>query len=184
MPEKPRKSPPHVRTSSRDRGQHLTRAEAQDIQERFLKSFSMTANVRAACMSVGVDRSTIRKWEENDETFGFRYKEAKEDANDIIRAELQRRAIQGYDKPVVSVGKIVYDASGKIVTERVYSDSLLSLLSKARLPEFRDKQTIDLNANINSEINSTNLISIDTRSLSSDQLAKLKALAMDMKGGQ
>jgi hypothetical protein len=185
MPENHHKSSPqHVRTSTRGKGQKLTRAESQILQEKFLRSFSMTANVRAACMQAGIDRSTVRKWEEHDETFSFRYKEAKEDANDLIRAELQRRAIQGYEKPVISVGKIVYDKDGKVLTEKVYSDSLLGLLAKARLPEFRDKQTIDLNATVNGRIDSTNLISIDTRSLTSDQLAKLKALAMEMKGDQ
>lgn len=136
-----RKSSSHMRTSIRRPGHRLTKQQTQELQEKFLKSFSMTANVRAACMQAGIDRATVRKWEEHDETFGFRYKEAKADANDLIRAELHRRAIQGYDKPVISVGKIVYDKDGKVLTEKIYSDNLLGLLAKARLPEFRDKQS-------------------------------------------
>lgn len=124
-------------------GQRLTAEEKRIAQEKFLKSFSMSANVRAACMAAGIDRSTVYKWAEHDEQFSIQYKQAELDANDMIRAELFRRAVQGYEKPVVSMGKVVYGPDGKPMMERVYSDSLLSLLAKARMPEFRDKQTID-----------------------------------------
>ena len=104
--------------------------------------------VRAACLKAKVSRNTVYQWAEHDEAFSIEYKQAELDANDMVRAELFRRAVQGYDKPLVSVGKVVYDKDGKPMTERVYSDSLLSLLAKARLPEFKEKQTIDLNAQI------------------------------------
>lgn len=171
-------------TQKRRQGQRLTKEQRAAAQEKFLKSFSMTANVRAACMQAGIERSLVYYWQEHDPSFSLRFNVAEQEANDVIRAELFRRAVQGYEKPVTSVGKAVYDKDGKLLTERVYSDNLLSLLARARMPEFRDKQSVDLNANINGQMNSTNLISIDTRSLSTDQLAKLKALAMDMKGGQ
>ncbi|HEY4035875.1 MAG TPA: hypothetical protein VGL94_18110 [Ktedonobacteraceae bacterium] len=128
---------PHTRKSA-----PLT-AEARTIaQEKFLHSFSMTANIRAACMSAGIHRSTIYYWKEHDETFSARFHIAEQEANDIIRAELFRRAIQGVTKPVVSLGKVVYQ-DGKPLMERVYSDNLLSLLAKARLPEFREKHSIE-----------------------------------------
>lgn len=166
----------HIRTSPRGQGQRLTKDERQLLQEKFLKSFSMTANVRAACMATGIDRSTIRKWEEVDEAFAIRYKEAKEDADDLVRAELQRRALHGYEKPMVSWGKVVTDKDGKVVTEKVYSDNLLALLARARLPEFREKQSID-----SIQVDNINVLTIDTRSLSPDQLIALKSLAANMK---
>ncbi len=173
-PHKP--SPLHIRTSIRGRGEKLTKTERQLLQEKFLKSFSMTANVRAACMATGVDRSTIRQWEEVDEAFAIRYKEAKEDADDLVRAELQRRALHGYEKPMVSWGKVVTDENGKVVTEKVYSDNLLALLAKARLPEFREKQSVG-----DIQVDNINVLTIDTRSLSPDQLIALKSLAGNMK---
>ena len=203
MPENHKST--HIRTSVRGRGKRLTKEQTQELQEKFLKSFSMTANIRAACMSAGIDRSTVYSWQEHDSSFSLRFNIAEQEANDVIRAEIFRRAVQGYEKPVVSMGRVVYEETpildksgkpvlndkgkpvvtyGKPVTERVYSDALLSLLARARMPEFRDKQSVDLNATVNGRIDSTNLISIDTRSLTSDQLAKLKALAMEMKGGQ
>ncbi len=168
----------------RRRGQRMTAEEKRVAKETFLQAFSMTANVRAACLKAGIDRSQIYRWQEHDQEFSMKFHIAEQEANDLIRAELFRRAVQGYDKPLVSMGKLIYDDKGNVKTEKVYSDMLLSLLAKARLPEFRDKQIIDLNANINGKIDTTNLISIDTRSLSPEQLTKLKALALEMKGGQ
>jgi hypothetical protein len=98
-------------------------------------------------MKAGISRNTVYEWQEKDETFGFKFRQASEDANDLIRGELFRRAVQGYEKPVVSVGKQVF-VDGKPLMERVYSDNLLSLLAKARMPEFREKQQIEHSGSI------------------------------------
>ena len=135
-------------TRARRPGKKLTKEERQQTQEKFLKSFAMTANVRAACMAAGISRTTIYEWQEKDETFSLRFKQAELDANDIIRAELFRRAIQGYEKPVTSLGRQVIGEDGKPLMERVYSDNLLSLLAKARMPEFREKQQIEVNGSL------------------------------------
>ena len=134
----------------RRRGQRLTAEERKTAQETFLQTFSMTANVRAACMKAGIDRSQVYRWQEHDEAFSQRFKQAELDANDLIRAELFRRAVQGYDKPVTSFGKQVYvideHDKPKPLMERVYSDNLLALLAKARMPEFREKSSMEVNA--------------------------------------
>ncbi len=140
---------PHAR--KRRPGQHLSKEERTRVQEVFLQSFSMTANVRAACLKAGISRNAIYEWAEHDEQFSFRYKQAELDANDMIRAELFRRGVQGYEKPMVSLGRAVYDNDGKMITERVYSDSLLSLLAKARMPEFREKQQIAITQHSNEQ---------------------------------
>ncbi|HEY4032973.1 MAG TPA: hypothetical protein VGL94_03300 [Ktedonobacteraceae bacterium] len=129
----------HTRNSKK---RPFTLEERIVSQEKFLHSFSMTANIRAACMASGIDRSTLYYWKEHDETFSARFHIAEVEANDIIRAELFRRAIQGVTKPVVSMGKVVYK-DGEPLMEKVYSDNLLSLLAKARLPEFREKHSIE-----------------------------------------
>lgn len=132
---------------ARRRGQRMTPEERKEAQEVFLQTFSLNANVRAACMKAGVDRSQIYRWQEHDEEFAQRFKQAELDANDMIRGELFRRAVQGYEKPVVSMGRAVYvkndKGEEKPLMERVYSDSLLSLLAKARMPEFREKQQVE-----------------------------------------
>lgn len=99
-------------------------------------------------MEAGISRNTVYAWQERDTEFSLKFNVAEQEANDVIRAELHRRAVQGYEKPVVSMGKAVYDKDGKPLTERVYSDQLLGLLAKSRMPEFRDKQQIEHTGNI------------------------------------
>jgi hypothetical protein len=135
-----RKPSHHVRTSARSPGNRLTKQQRLETQEKFLKAFSMTANVRAACMTANIDRSTIRQWEEHDETFSFRYNEAKEDANDMIRAEIWTRAMKGK----------TIDVEGRLPLVIEPSDRLLEFMAKARMPEYRDKQP---EVNIHTEIN-------------------------------
>lgn len=141
-------STPHAR--KRRPGQRMTADERRATQEKFLKSFSMTANVRAACMAAGIDRTLVYQWAEHDEAFSLKFKQAELDANDVVRAELFRRAVQGVEEPVVSMGKLVYvedekkKGQMKPLTVRKYSDQLLSLLAKARMPEFRDKQQVEM----------------------------------------
>lgn len=183
MPDNLYTSTPQTR--KRRQGQRMTTEERKQAQEKFLKSFSMTANVRAACMAAGIDRSLVYQWAEHSEEFSIRFKQASLDADDLIRGELFRRAVQGVEKPVVSMGKVVYvedeKNKPKPLMERVYSDQLLSLLAKSRMPEFREKTQLDVNANVNAHVHSANTITIDTRSLSAEQLARLKAFALEMK---
>lgn len=146
MPEQQDSLTPPTRI--RRPGQRLTKKERETAQEVFLQAFSNTANVRAACMKAGISRTIIYEWAEHDEQFSHRFKQAELDANDMIRGELFRRAVQGYDRPVTSMGKQVYAEGGKPLMERVYSDTLLSLLAKARMPEFRDKQHIEHSGSI------------------------------------
>lgn len=169
---------------TRRAGQRMSEDEKRIAKETFLKALSNTANVRAACLQAGVDSSTIYRWQEHDEEFSFKFQQANKDASWLLYGEAWQRAMRGEEEYVVSGGKLIYGPDGNPLKVNKKSDRMLELLLKARLPEFRDKHQIDLNANINGQINSTNLISIDTRALTSDQLAKLKALAMDMKGGQ
>lgn len=132
---------------TRRRGQRMTDKERKAAQEKFLKTFSETANVRAACKEAGIDRSQVYRWQEHDEIFGFKFRQASEEANDLIRAALWRRGLHGIERYVISQGKLVYGPDGKPLTEREYSDNLLALLAKARMPEFRDKSQLDVNTN-------------------------------------
>lgn len=139
----------HVRTSSRLQGVRLTKVQRQIAQERFLKAYASTANIRAACLAAGIDRATVRQWQEHDLEFSMRFNsEAKEDANDMIRAEIWRRAVQGVEKPLVSMGKLVLTPEGEPMMYKEHSDRLLEFLARAKMPEFREKQTIDLYAEI------------------------------------
>lgn len=123
----------------RRRGQTMTLEERKATQEVFLKALSNTANIRAACLQSGISRSIVYQWQEHDEEFGMRFKQANEEANWLIFGEAWRRAMQGEKEYVVSLGKLVYGPDGQPLTVQKRSDRLLELLLKARMSEFRDK---------------------------------------------
>jgi hypothetical protein len=130
-----------TRISTRRQGVKLTSAQRIEAQSAFLKSFANAGNVRAACMSANVDRSTVRQWEEHDTDFSLKYNLAKEDVNDAIRGEIFRRAMFGEERFVTSMGKVVYHED-KPLTIREKSDTLLIFQAKARMPEYREKQEV------------------------------------------
>jgi hypothetical protein len=125
-------------------GQRLNAQQKKAIQETFLESFAQNANVTVACRKAGIDRSTVYRWKEHDETFSFRYNQAEVEANDVIRAAIFKRAIIGVEKPLHFQGRVVTDEHNQPMTVTEYSDTLLIFLAKARMPEFREKQQIDI----------------------------------------
>ena len=158
MPEQPNAPPGQGEQSTtptpqraRRQGQRMTKAERLAAQDAFIKAMENTANVRAACLQAGIDSSTVYYWQEHDETFGFRFKQANTQANWLLFAEAWSRAMTGETRYVVSRGDLVYkkvpDGKGGFkdepVTYREKSDRLLELLLKARLPEFREKTQVE-----------------------------------------
>lgn len=135
MPEMDKLPAPPVR---RRKGQHLTVEERKQIQETFLKALANTANVRAACLQANISHTTIYQWQETDEEFALRFKEANTEANWLLFGEAWRRAMSGDERYVTSHGRVVIGPDGKPLTYRERSDRLLELLMRARLPEFRD----------------------------------------------
>lgn len=102
---------------------------------------------KMAAKEVGVDRSTIFKsWLKQDAAFKAAWDEALEEGAEFYEDEVRRRATEGTLKPVYQQGELV----GHI---REFSDPLLIMATKARLPEkYRDrsdvKQTGDIHIHL------------------------------------
>lgn len=152
-------------------GQHPTPDEKQIAQSVFLEEFAKSANVTAACRQARIARSTLYQWQEHDEAFGLRYGQAELEANDVIRAAIFRRAIVGVDKPVIHQGRMATDTRGAPLTVKEYSDTLLIFLAKSRMPEFRDKQSVEVSG------------SLDVNSLAADADAKFGAYLAALTSG-
>jgi hypothetical protein len=118
-------------------GPHLTDEERALAQRKFLVSFAKRANVLLAAKAAKVHRSTIYDWLEHDEDFFFAFNQAKEDAKDVLRAEIYRRGHDGWKESV-------YEAGVLTKTVRKYSDTLLIFHAKALMPEYREKQQLDV----------------------------------------
>lgn len=129
---------------TRRRGQRMTAEEKHIAKEKFFDALGKTANVRVACLAAKVDSSTVYRWAEHDPEFSLRFQQANKEANWLLFGEAWHRALKGEEEYVVSAGKIVLDPDGKPLKTHKKSDRLLELLLKARLPEFREKQQVEL----------------------------------------
>ena len=116
----------------RRKGQRMTPKQRIEAQAMFLAAYEETANVLMAAERAEIDRTLVYYWLEHDEQFGFTYNLADKAANMRIEAEIRRRAIEGWDEPLISAGK-------RLGTVRKYSDVLLMFYAKRRMPEYRDK---------------------------------------------
>lgn len=134
----------------RRQGQKLTAQERKQLQEAFLNAFCAEANLTLACQIVGVSRDTVYKWKKSSKAFAAQFAEAELIANDVIDHEIFRRSILGWQEPLVSGGKVVYDEkTNEIVTITKYSDTLTTLLAKSRMPKYREKQEINIQNEVN-----------------------------------
>lgn len=147
------------------------RLSKKDKQRLFLAAYAEHANVLLSARAAHVDRTTVYKWLEHDEDFSFAYHQAKEDAKDVIRAEIYRRGKEGWDEPLYQSG---------ILVDRVrkHSDTLLIFHAKMLMPEYREKSTLD----VNSLLNSADALSQELRALSDEQYAQFKQWVATAKG--
>ena len=123
-----------------------------DWKPIFLEALRTIPVISHACRAVGVNRSTAWRAREADEQFAADWDDAIEEGIDNAEQEAYRRAVTGFEEPVVHQGRLqhvfepyalpdgstghrpVLDANGQPVplTIRKHSDSLLSLYLKGR----------------------------------------------------
>lgn len=103
----------------------------------FLEELRRTGLVATSARSVGTNSRTINRAIENDQEFAEAYEEALLEYQELLQAEMHRRAVEGVEEEV-------YFQGVPVGTKTVYSDSLLATLTKAKVPEFRDKQKLDV----------------------------------------
>lgn len=99
-------------------------------REDFLTLIANGYSIQRACLHLEIARSSVHKWFREEEEFKAQYEEALAAYNDVIRDEVHRRAITGVRR--------VRMMGGKLVFEREYSDRMLELLTKMRLPEAKE----------------------------------------------
>ncbi len=108
-----------------------------EAQAAFLDAYEHTANVLTAAEESGIHRTLVYYWLEHDADFLFAYNLADSAANMHIEAEIRRRAIDGWDETTVEYGV-------PIKTVHKHSDTLLIFYAKKRMPEYREKQSLEV----------------------------------------
>jgi hypothetical protein len=122
-------------------GESLSDEEIALAKQVFLADYAKYGNVGHACDKARIHRSTFYRWQEHEETFGIAFGQAKADYDDVLRQEIHRRAHDGVLEPVVSAGKLV-------ARVRKYSDTLLIFQAKSRMPEYREKQQVEISGQL------------------------------------
>ena len=106
-------------------------------QRAFIAAFRETGNVRLACQTADVGRTSHYRWLGEDPDYAEAFMGAEEDAADLLEAEAQRRAVEGVEKPT---GWYKGQAGGYV---REYSDTLLIFLLKGLRPEkYRERMEV------------------------------------------
>src|SRR5437667_12509832 len=103
-------------------------------QQQFLQYLAETGNVSRSVKLVGTSPARVYTLRQNDPAFRQAWDDAEQIAADRLEAEAWRRAVEGFDEPVVSAGKLVRDEDGNPVMVRRYSDTLLLALLRAHRP--------------------------------------------------
>lgn len=177
--------------------------ERKAKQELILATLGKCGSVKQACKIAHVDRKTFYNWKKSSKTFSDAAGVAIEEGNDEIDDEIVRRAIEGIEEPLVSMGNVVYDEElvfdacgkpeldakgnqrtkrGARIVHRKYSDGLLLALAKSRMKKYRDREDLDLLEQINKQIGGT--IPVNTKDMTNEELAILKKIALDVKRRQ
>ena len=171
---------PTLNEDIRRQGERINDPEQRaKIQATFLDVFSQRANVSDAAAAAGIDRTMVYYWLKHDENFAAGWNDAQEIANDVLRRESWRRAVDGTSEPIVSMGKLVRDETGEPLTVQKYDTPLLMMLMRARMPEYRDTKNIDMQQTLN--VNTSHTLTLDTRGMSAEELSQLRQLAEGIK---
>lgn len=120
----------------RPQGIRMTKKRRKYYQKMFLDDFAKHGVMAQACRVAGVDVSLLRYWRK-DVAFEEAFQAAREASDDTLRYEVYRRAVEGVERPVYYQGEVVGH-------ETVYSDRLLEFQAKARMPEYREKQQLEV----------------------------------------
>lgn len=123
-----------------------------DWKPAFLEALRNMPVIRHACEAVGINRVTAWRAREADEEFSKAWDDAMEEGIDRAEQEAFRRAVVGFEEPVIDKGRLAYryerfvneegmeeyrlmlDANGQPIplTVRKHSDALLAMYLKGR----------------------------------------------------
>jgi hypothetical protein len=122
-----------------------TPTQSKHLKKRFLEHFARIGIITRAAEEVGLNRNTIRYWQEHDDQFALAFQLADVQATEVLEAEARRRAVEGVERLKFDRGQPITDPeTGEPYREREYSDTLLIFLLKARAPEkYRERQQIE-----------------------------------------
>ena len=112
----------------------LTPALTAELKMVFCRAYAQRGIIREGTTAAGVSRRTYTRWRKEDEHFNEQCNEAEQMAVDVLESEAHRRAVDGFDRPVIYQGEITE-------TYTDYSDSLLTMLMRGNKPDKYKERT-------------------------------------------
>lgn len=109
------------------------------IKKRFLAALADTGYIRQAAKVAGISPALHYWWLKRDPKYAEAMETVKEIQDSVIKGEIWDRAMVGAERPVMYKGQITCYYKEK-------SDELLKFEAKARMPEYRDGQQINIAA--------------------------------------
>lgn len=106
------------------------------LQETFLAEYTASGAVMLSCLAAGHSHQAFKNWVDlNKFEFQKRYEDAQALVLEHMIVEIDRRAFEGYDHPVIHKG-IITD------TYQAYSDNLAMFRVKKLDPSYRDNFSV------------------------------------------
>lgn len=107
------------------------------MREQYLALIREGVTNKDAAAACGCGTKYFQRRRKEDPQFEQDYQDARADGDDVIRAEVHRRGVEGVKRAIYHDGKVVGH-------KLEYSDQLLMFLAKSRMPaEFGDRQQVD-----------------------------------------
>ena len=108
------------------------------LRAAFLDHLKMTASPTRACAAAGL--STTTAYREREENIGFRadWDKAVDLALEQLLGQAYRLSMEGLTRPVVSGGRVVTGADGEPLTETAFSERLLEVMLRWRIPQMNE----------------------------------------------
>lgn len=129
-------------TSQRARAKQKDRAKKLALQALFLETYAGCGVISTACAAAGINRRRHWEWSK-DPAYREKFDEAHARACDVIRQEIFRRGVEGWEEPVFGKLPGKDTGSGEVGRIRKFSDRMLEILAKAKMPtEFRERLSI------------------------------------------
>jgi hypothetical protein len=108
----------------------------QPKKERFLQAIALTGNITQAAKLAGCSRHTHKTWLKEEADYQVRFKEAMDEAADLLEHEARRRGVEGVRRLKFQGGLVLVDPdTNEPYVELDYSDTLLIFLLKGARPE-------------------------------------------------
>lgn len=134
------------------------RSEIPDLKKKVCEMLAAGLYLSEISANIGVEASTIRRWEKDDADFREDMYEARSAHTDTLEKEATRRARDGVEEVVIHQGKVVMVQDPNNPDEMIplkrrnYSDTLMMFLLKGQRREIygdkvetENKHTLDLN---------------------------------------